>query len=65
MASIGIGDFIRDCDVGIICGFVVGEGTTRYGRKELPCWRVRLADGKETLVLKDDAELVYPVGETQ
>ena len=56
MHKIEIGAFVRDKDIRVICGFVVGHGTLKMGRKALSAYRVRLANGTEMLIADTDIE---------
>jgi hypothetical protein len=54
-----LGTFITD---DLVTGYVTGEGTMKYGRDGIPCWRVIIASGhergKESLMLKSDARVI-------
>lgn len=62
--SIKIGDTIKD-DSCLIRAKVLGEGTMRFGRKELPAWKVRILTGHQKgtvgLIFKEFAEEVCSI----
>lgn len=49
--------FIKERGTGV-CGLVTGKASFQAGKKTLPAFKVRLADGSESLILEQDAIVI-------
>ena len=52
------GDFIKDRDMGTVCGFVVGECKLGSKQKPFPAWLIRRANGETGFIDKSYAVIL-------
>lgn len=57
-AVIQVGDFIASKSMRVVCGFVVAVGHVRFGKKQLPAYTIRLANGRCDVIPAEDAVFV-------